>query len=484
MRAIWPSASSETPIGFFQANPQWTQVAQLAISYSISFVRRYAEQGDYEVAGSALTAVVAINAAYVVAKGKTFFAPNPIFEIPQANDEFINTTLEQVRQALQAAVARGEEQPLRQLLATLAALVHTYMPIDYANPHSVFKHHAQLAAAYLASGVEAVVPRDMPDVVMEGVRLMGTSALVFLTAGEPNGIVTLKEKIAAVSCTGAMKPDFRPVTLVGMEQLARMTLDLLRPPSHDIGFATKEVRSGVELVVRIFLQVPDTPLSNIHSTYLAPYYSLTSKETLGSWLTDICNAVIAAQEDDANAKVAVDNIESWAEELYRTERTILLLAIEKKSQFTFDILHWITHITKLLTAVAQARVTDVHSRNQIEKHASWLISVLSWIPEDRDFTGFAEGFSTTRLVFEAAMDALHRDSRRVAESARQVLIDWTFKAGYNATGWGTLEAGIEALITLVLSKDTPELVIWLKTEITKRLAKGSALDSELLRPSA
>jgi hypothetical protein len=195
-------------------------------------------------------------------------------------------------------------------------------------------------------------------------------------------------------------------------------------------------------------------------------------------------AVIAAQEDDANAKVAVDNIESWAEELYRTERTILLLAIEKKSQFTFDILHWITHITKLLTAVAQARVTDVHSRNQIEKHASWLISVLSWIPEDRDSTGFAEGFSTTRLVFEAAMDALHRDSRRVAESARQVLIDWTFKAGYNATGWGTLEAGIEALITLVLSKDTPELVIWLKTEITKRLAKGSALDSELLDRTA
>ena len=80
-------------LAFFQANPQWTQVAQLAISYSISFVRRYAEQGDYEVAGRALTAAVAINAAYVVAKGKTFFAPNPIFEIHRLTTEFIDKTL-------------------------------------------------------------------------------------------------------------------------------------------------------------------------------------------------------------------------------------------------------------------------------------------------------------------------------------------------------------------------------------------------------
>jgi predicted DNA-binding protein YlxM (UPF0122 family) len=269
-----------------------------------------------------------------------------------------------------------------------------------------------------------------------------------------------------------------------MEQLARLTLNLLRLPSHDIGFAVEQVRNGVELVVRMFLQVPDTPLERIHSTYLAPYYSLTSKQTLASWLTDLCNTVIAAQADDVNAKAVVDNIESWAEELYRTEKNLLLLAIEKKSQFTFDMLHWITHVTKLLTAVAQAHVTDDHSRDEIEKHASWLISVLSWIPEDRQSTGFVEGFSTVELMFEAAFDAFHRNSQRVAGSARDVLIDWTFKAGRYTTGWGTLENGLQALVTLVLSKDEPKLITWLKSEIVKRLADGNPLDAELLDRTA
>jgi len=66
-----------------------------------------------------------INAAYVAAKGRTFFAPNPIFDTPQASDGFINKTLEDIRQALQVATARGEELPIRQLLTILAALVQT-----------------------------------------------------------------------------------------------------------------------------------------------------------------------------------------------------------------------------------------------------------------------------------------------------------------------------------------------------------------------
>jgi hypothetical protein len=471
-------------LAFFRANAQWTRVARQAVSNAVSFARRYAEQGDYEVAGSALTAVVVINAEYIAAKGKTFFAPNPIFDIPLATDGFINETLEHLRRAVQAATTRHEEEPLRQLLAALSALVRTYIVIDYSNPRVDSKHHAQLAAAYLAGAVEAVLPQKMPDVLMEGVRLMGVSAQAFLAVGEPNGVLALKEKIAALSCAGAVKPEFRPVTLVGMEQLARMTLNLLRLPSHDIGYAVEQVRNGVELVVKFFLQVPDAPLERIHSTYLGPYYSLTSRETLGSWLTDLCNAVIEAQEDDAHAKAVVSNIESWSEELNRTEKSVMLLAIEKRSPFTFDILHWIAHVTKLLTAVAKARVTDDHYRDEIEKHASWLISVLSWIPEDRESTGFVEGFSPTRLMFEAAFDAFHRNSERVAESARRVLVDWTFKAARNPTGWGTLETGLRALVTLVLSKDVPELVIWLKTEITKQLAQENPLDTELLDRTA
>ena len=41
-------------LAFFQANPQWTRVAHQAVSYAMSFARRYAEQGDFEVFGRSL----------------------------------------------------------------------------------------------------------------------------------------------------------------------------------------------------------------------------------------------------------------------------------------------------------------------------------------------------------------------------------------------------------------------------------------------
>jgi hypothetical protein len=471
-------------LAFFQANPQWTVVANQALSHSISFARRYAEEGDYEVSANVLNAVVGINAAYVGAKGRTFFAPNPIFENSQAPDGFINKTLEDVRQALQTATARGEEGPIRQLLATIAALVRIYMAIDYAAVHRSSKHHAQLAASYLASGVEAVVPRGMPDVVMEGVRLMGGCAQSFLAAGVPNDMITLKDKIVLVCFTGAIKPEFRPVTLVGMEQLARITRNLLLVRSSDIGFAADQVRNGVELVAQVFLQVPDAPLQNIHSTYLAPYYALTSNETLGSWLTTLCNAVMTASADDENARIVVRNVEICSKELYRTQKPLMLLAIEKRLHFTFDILHWVKHIAKLLTAVAMAPATEPYWRDKIERHVMSLISVLSWIPEDNASTSFVENFSPIELMFEIAIDASSRNSVLISGRARQILLEWTFKAGRNGSPWRTLKAGVEALVVLVLIKEEPDLATWFKSEINKELAKNSLLESELLDDTA
>jgi hypothetical protein len=468
---------------FFQANPHWTRVAQQAVSYAMSFSRRYAEQGDFEVSGGALSTVVFINAAYVRAKGKTFFAPNAFFDIPQANDGFINDTLEQLRQAVQAAAARGDEVPLRQLLATFSTLVQTYMTIDYSNEHDESKHHAQLAASYLAGAVEAILPRRMPDVIMEGVRLMGVSAQAFLSAGLQNAIITLKEQIAAISCTGAASKEYRPVTLVGMEQLARITLSLLRVPSRDIGYAADQVRNGVELVVSVFLKIPDAPLERIHSTYLGPYYSLTTEQGLGSWLTALCNTILKAQPGDDQATAVIDNIEAWSEELYRTQKTLLLLAIEMRSPFTLDLIQWIAHVAKLLTAVSKAEATDDHTGEEIEKHADWLLSVLSWVPDDRDSVAFVDTFHITNVAFEAALDASQRDSVRVGRSARRLLIDWTFKAGQYATGWGTLEAGLTALVALVLRLGEPELIAWLKQEVTRRLQEVP-LDPDLLDRTA
>jgi hypothetical protein len=165
---------------FFQANPSWTIVSQQAVAHTVSFARRYAERGDYEVANNSLLAVAVINTKYVEAKVKTFFKRHLLFENPQVTDAFINDTLEHLHQLAQFATTRGDEEQIKQIFAAMASLVQVYARIDYANQHIATKHHAQLAASYLMGAVEAVLPHNMADVLMEGVRKMGQSAQIFL----------------------------------------------------------------------------------------------------------------------------------------------------------------------------------------------------------------------------------------------------------------------------------------------------------------
>ncbi len=101
----------------------------------MSFTRRYAEQGDYEVSGAALNAVVSINAEYIKAKGKTFYADNPFVDNPFSNDSFINDTLECLRQTAQSGIARRDEQQIEQILQTMSALVQVYRGIDYSSAY-------------------------------------------------------------------------------------------------------------------------------------------------------------------------------------------------------------------------------------------------------------------------------------------------------------------------------------------------------------
>ena len=161
-----------TRVAYFQLNGHWTNEARVAITHAVSFARRYADQGDHEVSGAALAAIVHINASYIAAKGKTFFGHNVLLDNPISSDGLINDTLEHFRQLARIAVARRDERQIEQIFQAMAVLFHQYLRIDYSNSY-VSKTHAHLAAGYLSNAVQSVLPNDMADVVMEGIRLMG-----------------------------------------------------------------------------------------------------------------------------------------------------------------------------------------------------------------------------------------------------------------------------------------------------------------------
>ncbi len=425
-----------------------------------------------------MNAIIAINAAYVEAKGKTFFTYQFMFDNPLTSDSFVNDTLEHLRQTARVAVSRGDEQQIEQAFRAFAALVRVYAAIDYASL-GASKTHAHLAAGYLTGEVERIVAHNMPDVLMEGVRLVGQCADILLATEGPEGIRTLVQKIGIIGCCGIAKEDYRPVTSTSVEQLARMSFDLLRTRSRELKFVAEEIRSSMSFLAKLFLAVPDTPLSRTHSTFLGPYYSASSTEALPARLVTLANAVVGAEANDENARQVIANLEDWADGIYRTEKELLLEAIKRRSQFTFDMIHWISQVTTILLAVSNAKACSEHDQEELRKHALWLISVLSFVPDDIETVKFVETFRMTETLFDAAVDAHNRDCPEIAADIAGLLISWTFSGGQYHSGWAILERSMYGLSVLALLEQTDFSVGKLKAEISKRLAAGGLPDQEV-----
>jgi hypothetical protein len=437
---------------FFMKNKQWDNSAKRALQYAMSFARRYAEQGDYEVSKCALGAIISINSAYIEAKGKTFYAATPMVESPFVNDSFINETLEQLRQASQVAVSRRDEQQIKQIIGTIAALHRVYLKIDYSTLE-VTKIHAAIAARYLSEAIQTVVPHDMADVLLEGQRLMGQSAQQIIIQGNPDDITTLSERIALTAIVGCINEKYFPVTMEGMRQLASLTIALLCCKARQIRFAVREVHRDATFVAKSFLKVPNVTLSNIHSDFLGPYYSSISTQSLRLQFTILCNAISEAKPDDPNAKVMIDNIEQWADSMCQlgSEKDLLLTAIKEKSNFTFDMIYWVTGVTEILLAISNALACDNFHKLKIRQHARWLIMTLYCIPEDEKTVIFVENFRMTEKLFEAAMSARNNSCDEIANEIAKMLLSWIFKAGRHETGWEILERGLCGIAVFYLT---------------------------------
>ena len=191
-----------------------------------------------------------------------------------------------------------------------------------------------------------------------------------------------------------------------------------------------------------------------------------------SWLTELTNALSKAESNDEAAKRVISHITEWADGLYRTEKDLLLLAIEKRSQFTFDLFHWIVHITKLFLAVSCADVCDEHNRDKLRRSAHWLIYVLSWIPDNEETIKYIETHRIADNIFESTVDAHKLDCDTEALEIRDLLLSWTHKVGKYQTGWASLEKACCGLACLNLILELPDEKLF--TDIDTYLSKEDA----------
>lgn len=432
---------------YFQNDPNWNLKAKQAIKYAISFATSYAEKGDHEVSNAALISVIRINTFYIKAKGLTFFNSNGFIPNPLESDSFINDTLEQMRQVVKTAVVKGNEQFIEQSLAAIHQLAIVYMGIDYGKRKTP-KSHAILALGYLSEAVKSVAPHNMTDVLMEGTRILGKSAQILINVDEPINITTTVETIKLLACMGALQEIHRPVTMVAMEQFSALTMSLLGKQDYDIQHAAETIRNSILMISKLFFSVPETALQRIHSHYLAPYYSCTDSNALGSKLAQMANAILDREADDADAIVVIKNVERWADGLYQTEKEILLLSIEKRSSIFYDILNWIKSIFEILLTISNSLACNSRMQKELQEHALWLISTFTFIPSDKESAAFVENYQFVEILFDTAIISHDRESREAFDTMQKLLLKWGFQAGQNQVGYRIQENSIYALSTL------------------------------------
>lgn len=457
---------------YFKQQKDWAQSVQQGIVYCNSYARRYAEQGDYEISHFSLNSIVNMNSAYIRTKGKTFFSVTPFVDNPESADSIINETLEHIRQNIRIGLSRSDEQFLELNFKAVYSLAALYYNIDYSNDRAS-KYHAHLASGYLSNAIEDCIPHDMPDVLMEGIHLLGNIALFEIGHSDGEYINNITNKISLFASVGIINTKLAPVSQIGVEQLAKISLELLKSKYQEIGYIAERIREDVNFIAKNYLKSQSNNPPNIFHHPLSAYYS----GTLQSELTNLTNAILACESDNADAQRIISHIVEWSDGLYRNEKELLLEAIRYKSHFTHDMIQWIADITKLLLAISNSDACKEHEREELRKNAHWLISVFSWIPDDEETISLVENYSLSNYMFESAMDANNRELLDIAIDIGEMLLSLAFKIGKHEKQWNNFKKVLSAYIVLnmILNRDNSEMI----RSIKKALLNADVLPTEV-----
>jgi hypothetical protein len=469
-------SSVDTKRAAFLLRNNWgSVVVRRGLDHCVAVNGRTASQGDYRVANDALNALIRINAAYIQAKGKTFFAQNGFIDVPYSTDPVINHSLEQLKRQFRFAVGRRDEEHVNMLLEAYGDLAALYAEIDYGRPEAD-PWHANLAIGYLQNDIRSTIPQNLPDSLMQGVRVLGRCAMVLLNRGAAKEIVSIVNELGPIAAAMILREDHRPVAVTATEQIADLTYHMINTGVWDPGYAFEEIGSSVKMVAVVAMDQPSNGFKSVPSYVLGPYFSYHDT-SLRSRLKQLANALLNLSGEDEKAKKCVANLHQWAKRTQPIAKDILVLAIDKRSKFTYEILHWVGDIVEVLLAAASAPVSNEYFGSELRKLAERWALMLSRIPDDGESIDCASTWSATSVMFEIAGAASKWHSEEVYEAAQRNLLRWALRPGRRANAWHDVEETMLASLAVALkSPDDPDGVAFVA-----RLKK--ALQAEHLPPA-
>lgn len=463
---------------FLKNNHGWETTAVQAINYCISYAKRYAELGDYDVSDYSFDRIMYINAKYCSVKRGTYIEDNPLLNIVDNSDAFINLSLEHLRQTMQTALARGDEKLASSTLRGMSGLYGVYLSIEYAG-RTRSKHHAMLAAGYISSAVESVIPQNMADVMMEGIKLMGRNSVKALSYANASDIVGTIQKISMFSTISLKNTVLQPVTLTAFSQFSDINIQLIIKGDVNSGFTMDILQKSISEAAIVFLHTEDTPINSRHSYILSPYYSVANVTGFISRIKEIVNYLIDNKIEAESSKVIIRNVEKWADKLYQSQKEVLLVAANKRSSFIYDLIPWNVMVCEVLLALSESQLCDDYHSEKLKKHSIWLIATLSWIPEEQEVVTFVNNGSLVDSIFEAAMMGLSRNSPEFYDMCKKILEGWVKKTAQHVSTRSGFEDAIKSLVALTVKEGTVDSQNKLLEKLKDILSKIKSPSKEL-----
>ena len=390
-------------------------------------------------------------------------------------DAVVNTTLEQLRQLAEHGIHSSNETLAEQAMTGMAALVGVYASIEYATAPN-FKTHSSLAASYLDGAIQSAVPRNLPDVVMQGVRLLGKSGHTFIDAKSGTELATIAGNLCKFGAVGAVTEKYRPVTQTVMTQLADLTVALLRSRVAEVSFAGEALLDAAKTISLIFLKVPDGQSLSLHEVYLGPFLSVNLPTTL----TNLADAVVVVDADDVDAKQVIENVVQWSDDLQEFYKDLLVEAINANSLVTVSIVQSIVQTSVALLGFAAAPAASDHDRDKLVDHAAHLIYALSWVPDTQKAVRFSEGCSFTGAVTDLVVEASSSDHEKIRQAFLNVLTGWLVKCIRHDARLGSAEKSIAAIAAFVALRGHEHVPQGVTTLIEQRLGGAQGISHEQL----
>lgn len=465
---------------FFAANVGWERDAQSILRQLVPYGAKLAEQGDHDSFVPILDATVAVHRTYVRVKGRTFIADNLLLGTVPTREPFQLSTLEDLRRVGLAALAKRDERQAMFVYQTLQRLFIVYLEVEYGQP-SDSKTHAALVAGYLYHLVQESVSHKMPDVTMEGGRLVGQVARADLKLGfvvDFRSALQCLGKLAVAA--GASRP-MLPVALVVAEELRDcVTLGIMVDRHSKFEFEALH-QEAIGLAALVMQGAPEaSSLEGMHRRYLAPYFSVSDA---GALLPRI--AELMELEPDENWQFGVPSPQrllEWMDVLRHPTKDLMLIALKLKSSLLYDLLNWPADLTKLLLGLSMRQQTP-EMEGELHDMAERTLAILTWVPTDAQSLHAAEINGHLERLATVATAAGRANAWGVYASASKQMLSWGLKLSATKSGWDGLKRAVAGLTALDLKFRTGNLD-GLVSRIREGVAGEPDISAETLKDAA